>query len=584
MLDDLRKHSSSFFLILMVATLATLFGVSWGPGARGCSSSDWKIHYVAKVRGYTVSEVEYTSARRLVPQVVRTQLDDTAAAGTLRQGVLDGLIERELLAQEAERLGFRVTEAQVNEELRNCRVFISVGLSSESAIGYSGRQLINPLNCTGGGESFSWDTANRRYRALYGMSVADIRRIMAREMLAQRMREVVKASVQVGDEELWRDYRRSHDQTAVRYLRFEGRFYRNLVRDDDDAVDAWAQAHRADIDREYASARENNQGLPRQLLTRHILLRFPSGATDAQKGEVRQRAQALRTQLAAPGADFVRLARLYSEDSTWPEGGQTDWRTPSRDTDEARAPYWTAANALARNAVSQPVEVGEGLWIIQLLDTREGNVPEPNVRREIARRLYRAARANELLAQAARDAHRRLSQGEDLDAVSRALRAAALQEFYRGAIPAALTVAPNVSLTPMERADLGAPEATDSQQFNREGSVVDGLEHGEVLTRAAFALSPEHPLAEAPLQVGDDWFVLRHKDGSRTVATREEFARQRQELVTAVSYRTLLGVRQREALVLYLTRMRAEAERLGEVRVGTSPLLRPPQAGEEEQN
>ncbi len=94
----------------------------------------------------------------------------------------------------------------------------------------------------------------------------------------------MRASVQVSDEELWREYQRTHDQMAVKYLRFNLAFYRNLVRDDDAAaVDAWARAHAEDVNREWQRRRESLQHLPRQIRVRHILVKFPDDATDAQK-------------------------------------------------------------------------------------------------------------------------------------------------------------------------------------------------------------------------------------------------------------------------------------------------------------
>lgn len=63
----------------------------------------------------------------------------------------------------------------------------------------------------------------------------------------------------------------------------------------------------------------------------------------------------------------------------------------------------------------------------------------------------------------------------------------------------------------------------ESEQFARNGAVVNDVENGQVLVAAAFSLTAERPLVREPLHVGDDWFILRFKDGSRTVATREEF-------------------------------------------------------------
>jgi hypothetical protein len=136
-------------------------------------------------------------------------------------------------------------------------------------------------------------------------------------------------------------------------------------------------------------------------------------------------------------------------------------------------------------------------------------------------------------------------------------------------VPATLT------LTPVERTDLEVPELKESEQFARSGMMLSDVDRPDALTQAAFALTDAHPLSAAPVKVGDDWFVLRFKDGSRTTATREEFNRQRQE---QLSQNSSLVARQREAIVLYLARLRQDAEHAGNVRLGNSARIRPQQA------
>ncbi len=63
--------------------------------------------------------------------------------------------------------------------------------------------------------------------------------------------------MQLSDEEMWRDYQRTHDQMAVRFIRFNLNFYRGLVRDDDAAqVEAWAGQHNEEIQRQWERRRE----------------------------------------------------------------------------------------------------------------------------------------------------------------------------------------------------------------------------------------------------------------------------------------------------------------------------------------
>jgi parvulin-like peptidyl-prolyl isomerase len=578
MLEGFRRHSNSFFLVVLVASVAAIFGV--GPGSQSCSQGSLKVTYAAKVYGRTLSETDFVAAAGSIPRLMPSADDNPAVAGAVRQGALDGLIERELLAHEAERLGIRVTEEMVNEEFRSCRFYASVGVGAEPILRLqSGPVQLPATSCGGAGDRFDFTQFERIARRLFRRTVADLRETMVREMLAQRMRDAVRATVQLSDEEMWRDYQRTHDQMAVRFERFELNFYRALVRDDDPAqVEAWAGQHAEEIQRQWERRRESLRGLRREFRARHILVKYPEGATDAQKAEVRARAEAVRAQLVA-GGDFVRLARLYSDDpGSWREGGMLPWTAVEGSNFDAG--FVRAATALAPNGVSPVTETPFGAHVIQLLAFREGDVPEAEAKRDIARTLFRETRGAELAREAARAALEQARTAADLDAAGRATTAAALAEFYRGPVPAPVALPNGATLAALERTDLHAPALQDSEVFARNGTVVNDVERAEMLTAAAFGLSQERPLVAEPVQAGDDWFVMRFKDGSRAVATREEFGRQRQELLSTVAA-SALAARQRDVLVQYVTRLRQEAEHAGQVRIGNSPRLRAPAATED---
>ena len=578
MLERFRRHSNSFFLVVLVASVAAIFGV--GPGSQSCSQGSLKVTYAAKVHGRTLSESDFVAAVGMVPRIMRATDENPAVAGAIRQGALDGLIERELLAHEAERLGIRVTEEMVNEEFRNCRFYASVGVGAEPVLGVqSGRVELPPSSCGGVGDRFDFTQFERVARRLFRRTVADLRETMVREMLAQRMRDSVRASVQLSDEDMWRDYQRTHDQMAVRFLRFNLNFYRSLVRDDDTAqVEAWAGQHADEIQRQWERRRESLRGLRREFHARHILVKYPEGATDAQKAEVRARVEAIRAQLVT-GGDFVRLARLYSEDpGSWREGGMLPWTAVEGSNFDAA--FVRAATTLQANGLSPVTETPFGAHIIQLLAFREGDVPEAEAKRDIARTLFRETRGAELAREAARTTLERMRSATNFDELNTQLHAAALRDFFRGEVPAPIALPNNVSLAPAERADLDAPTLQDSEVFARNGFVVNDVERAEMLTSIAFGLTQESPLVREPVQAGDDWFVMRFKDGSRTVATREEFGRQRQELLSSVNA-SALAARQRDVLVQYVTHLRQDAEHDGQVRIGNSPRLRAPAAGED---
>lgn len=586
MFEALRRHSNSLSLIVFIATLATAFGVGWGPGSQGCQQGSLRVTHVAKVFDATLVDADYNSQRALLGQALAYQGSPfgevPGAEGMVRQGALDGLIERELLAHEATRLGMRVSENDVNEEFRQCRVYFSAGVAAENNLGVrSGPIQIRGGQCWGTGDDFDFRRFERAARTYFRRAVPDLRDAMQREMLADRMRQAVRASVQVSDEEMWREYQRTHDQMAVRYLRFSKGFYRLLARDDDaDRVNTWATAHADEINRQWERRRDSLRGRPREIRVRHILVRYPDGATDAQKAEARAKAEAIRARVVA-GEDFVRLARLYSEDpGSWREGGELSWRQP--DGPQGYVPEFTrAATALQVGQTSPVTETSYGVHIIQLLGTREGDVSEADGKRELARTLYREAFAEEQARAAAQAALGRVRGGADIATVGREVKEAATREFYRGEVPAAQTLAGGVTLAPVERSELEVPELKDSETFARNGSVVSDVQDDAVLTSAAFALTDAAPLVAEPVHAGEDWFVMRYKDNSRSTATREEFQRQRQELM-ATTYASMLAARQREAVVQYVTRLRQEAEHTQAVRIGNSPRLQQGRTEEEE--
>lgn len=585
MFEGLRRHSNSFFMLLLVASVATLFGVSWNPGGTqgGCSRESLKVSFVARVRNRTLVDADYVSARKFIGQMLSTDTSENPAIeSALREGALNGLIERELLAQEAERLGFRVTDEMVNEQFRACRFYVSVGTASEAVLSRASSRRMSgawdfPRTFCGTATEFQYPIFERTVRRLFGRTVSDLRESMKREMLADRMRQMVRASVTLSDEEMWHEYQRTHDQIAVKYLRFNLGFFRNLVRDDDPAqVDAWSRAHGDDINREWQRRRESLQHLPRQIRVRHILVKFPEDATDAQRAEAQARAQAIHAQLVA-GGDFVRLARLYSEDDgSWRAGGELGWSQPDRYVAEFSA----AANALQVNGISAPVRTQFGWHVIQLLGTREGDVSEADGKRDLARTLFRESRAAELAQSAAQTALGHIREG-NLDTVARELHANALREFYRGEVPAPTPLAGGISLAPVERTDLDAPELKESEAFSRNGSISSDMGASEQLTSIAFTLTAQNPLIGSPLKVGDDYFILRFKDGSHVQATREEFTRQRAELLRT-TYGSMLAVRQAAAQIRYISRLRTAAERDRAVEVGNSARLRPAAPGDDQ--
>jgi parvulin-like peptidyl-prolyl isomerase len=575
MFERLTKNSQSLLLIVLVASLAMLFGTQFGPRQGGCSAEDFKgVPNIAKVYGTTISQQDFQSVARLV------RLGD-GRSPVMRRAIVNGLIERELLAHEAERIGLRVTDEQLNREIQGGYFFLTLGSneigqlsmraspeSSRQFTIYSQDESRNPNDPP---PAFKLEDFERWVAGAYSRTVADYKLFLAREVLAERMRQLVLSTVRASEEEVWREFERNHTQVAVRYIRFSPEFYRLTVPTDDDAaVTAFAASHQEEIGRQYQQRRESLRGLPAQVRFRHMLLRFPDDAQDPAKLAIRQRLEALRTRIAG-GESWVRVARLYSQDDQrWREAGESSWTTVDRvDLPED---VKRVLPTLQPGQTSEVIQSPLGVHLIQVMGRRQGDVAEADARSEIARDLFRIVRGNELANEAAQLAQRRLGEaGATFETVAAAIGREALESFYRGPVPATETLPGNNPLTPETRTDLGTPEARETPSFTQTGSFPGISENSEALVAAAFALTPERPSPAGPIAAGDERVLLRLKDNGRQNASRDEFQRDRVRLMDE-----FVGPRRREAIIQYIARLRTLAERDRQLRMGTSPLLQEP--------
>ena len=88
-----------------------------------------------------------------------------------------------------------------------------------------------------------------------------------------------------------------------------------------------------------------------------------------------------------------------------------------------------------------------------------------------------------------------------------------------------------------------------------------------VLELVAFELTLAAPLPEAPMRLGEDYFVFRLKD--REEATDEGFTDEVRERIADA----LLRVKRVEAVRAYVHELRARAEQRGEIRIDERILL-----------
>src|SRR3954468_2813983 len=122
MLAALRRNSRNAIIYVLFGVIIAVFVINFGPGSRGCSGGPGTTGYAAKVAGSTVSEQDFRFAY--------IALGGTEFPGQmqrerrLKEFVMDKLIERELFALQAEKLGFSVSDKEVEDMIADGRMIV----------------------------------------------------------------------------------------------------------------------------------------------------------------------------------------------------------------------------------------------------------------------------------------------------------------------------------------------------------------------------------------------------------------------------------------------------------------------------
>jgi len=540
--ETLRRSIESTLLVILIATLVLIFASTFGGNqAEGCAQGGAK--YAARVYGETLSEGEFTGVYRLAG--FDNQEIAMARAERYREHVMNGLVERELLARRADELGIQYRVEDFQRALTDQgTVMISMGIQAPEHM----RSGPVPFGVRDEDDQFDGEAVQGRIQFGLRRSISEFTESQLREGLAQRMREAISASVEVSPGEVWAAYVAERERARVKYIRFSPTFYRETITVSVDEVRTWMGAHQAAVDSDYQANRPRYTGLEKQVRARHILVRLEPGVTEAEKATRRGRAQDLLRRARA-GEDFLALARANSEDTeTARSGGDLGFRPRGR----MGTAFDEAAFGAPPGLISNVVETDRGFHVIQVVGVREGDVPEAEAKLEIAERMVREDRANTLARDTAAEALAAVRAGTAIDA---------LEPRLGGAPPGPEN--PDDQPAPPENPD--APRVQETSEFGRGENPIAGADAG-ALARAAFSLTTEAPLPTEPMHLGNDYFVFRLE--SRTEALRPEFTEDVQQRIS----QGLLRRKQREALALYIRQLRAEAEADGAIVVNDEVL------------
>lgn len=386
MLTQIREKTHGIiagFIVTLIAIPLALWGVnSYFAGESAL--------VVAKVDGIEITHLAYRNTLDQFRERVGPEVLDSRQ---FKEQVLDGLIDQALVVADAERHGYRFSDAGLNQLIRKLPYFQRDGEFDP--------QLYRALLRRQGIAPTAFEEERRReattgqvYRGLRASAIVSDRDVAQVLRLLAQEREIgyavlgpgaVMSEIEVSEEAVNEYYAaRQESFTTTEQLRIE--YIQLSVAD----LAKNYQPSKEEIEKAYA-AEAARYTTPEKRRARHILIEAPATASPEEVERARVRTEDLARQLRQ-GADFTALAKKQSQDPVTAEkGGDLGEVSAGLLPPELEA----ALKTLASGEVSQPVRTSYGFHLIQLTDyTPAKRRPLAAVRKELLE-LMRARKAEE---------------------------------------------------------------------------------------------------------------------------------------------------------------------------------------------
>jgi peptidyl-prolyl cis-trans isomerase D len=391
MLDVMRKHSRSFIIYVLFGIIIAVFVINFGPQSAGCTaaaSSAGKVEGNAitpKLLAYAFSVSGIHSQQVPEPEMVM-----------LRGRVVDQLLFRELLAEDALKLGIRIPEKEIDDMVVKGR-FLALGQP---------RPLIRDDD-----GKFDYELFSRYVRYSWGLTVKKFKDDQRRELLAEKFRDLFRSSVKASEEEVRAHFIQTSTQAKLDYVRFTPGEFRSQVAVDDAKVVAYAAQHADKVKQHYEDNKTAYQKLPKQARLQLITINAPESDARA-RAAAKKKAEGALKRLKA-GEDFAKLARELSDDvETRASGGILGWF--NEDSPPVREVARKEVPKLKDGEASQLLADKEGFIILRVLGRRQGDLTLEQAKGEIAEEMLREDEAVRLARQAAEGFLKRVKAGEKL--------------------------------------------------------------------------------------------------------------------------------------------------------------------------
>ncbi len=390
--DVVKKWLLIFFLsvvsISMVITLAPLPGGDTGK---------MEVNVLAEVSGtsITTQDVQRSIQARLRNSPLA---NDPQLMARMAGAVLDEMILRRALWEEAKKLNLRVTDQELHENLRSALPFL-----------YPNGNFV-------GIERYQ-DFVSQQA----GMTVPQFEAQLRENLLVEKMRAVITDGVGVTAADVREEFLRRNSKARIEYVLFDSSQFLKAV---DVRPEALAEFFSSSLDRykvpeqrrvryvlmttdrlraqaklsddelkRYYSQHLSQYRVEDRVKVAHILFKT-EGKTPDEVATIEKTAQEVLSQ-AKSGASFSDLADKYSEDSSAANGGEIGWIVRG----QAVKAFEDAAFSMKPGDVSDLIKTTYGFHIVKVLDKQSAHLQtfeevKEEIRQQLEKQKFASAQQN----------------------------------------------------------------------------------------------------------------------------------------------------------------------------------------------
>ena len=362
MLNVMRENAGSWIIKVLLGIIVVAF-IFMGAG----SFNARRASKVASVNGDIITVNQYQQAYYNVLESLRAQFgnrlnDDMIKMLNVKRQALDGLIDKTLLRQAAEKNGLRVPDAELAESISRIPAFQKNGAFDEQRYKILlGQNRLTPETFESmQKEAILMDQLRSVITKNAKVSELEIREWYNWENTSVDIAYVafkpeMLKDVEITDQMLEEYYNtnkeayRTPPQIQARYVKFDTETYKAEVVITDEEI------------QQYYTDQQDEFKLPETVSARHILFKVAGDANDKTVEDTRLKAKDVMKK-AKSGEDFAELAKTYSEGPSKDSGGQLG----AFKREDMVKPFSNAAFSMAVGDISVPVRTQFGWHIIKV--------------------------------------------------------------------------------------------------------------------------------------------------------------------------------------------------------------------------